>query len=134
MAGETVLIPKERYERLLKISESYANMQDSKDIETVAKPSTVQEPTSETADENEGDVFQNSYKRTGASQDKVGDDELDESESRPPQKKIKFGSVKMKMARPPGIPLDIIKTKLNNVNKKSKGMSKVKKSKTWLTW
>ena len=133
MAGETVLIPKDRYERLLKTAELYANMNKERTREDLTKKHLDASEASDNVSQSEPAKL-NSSDIDGAVLDSDKEPGV-----LPEKKKVKFESVDVKQTLPPGIPLEVVKRRVNKIKKVMKNKSNnrniaVKSSKDWIAW
>ena len=147
MAGETVLITKDKYQRLLKQSEMYNKMKthSPRTHEDVLEEAEEQESTN--PGKSASNVEDALHKFSSAKDDvtiQSKEDEARDLESEDSENEETFpSSTKKKKSSAglglPGIPVRLFKKSLNKIknSKKNKRLSKsvkVKKSKDWLSW
>lgn len=148
MAGAAILVPKDKYERLLEISELYHNMknhhEDLENAKYADKPGSATKNDYEShnnTDSENGSSSNVDYKDnahdvdSNASVHNVNDTQ---QHSEAPTKKIRFEPVEINKG-PPSIPLEIVKKRLNKLkkvgeNRRGSNHAKAKHSKDWLAW
>lgn len=141
MATETVLVPKDKYERLLKISELYTNMTGARTHEDVTRHPTVENNESVSQDLNITPLREEDHHVV--TQSAVPDlknitPPRDNKEEEDPEVNQSAESNPKKIKRaPPGIRLRVMTKSLNKLKhdlRKKRNSKPAKTSRTWLSW
>lgn len=137
MAGETVLIPKDKYERLLKLAAMYHEVSKNEVADQVTQGG---QPAAVKNNSNSETPVSHNHRTPNIRDPSMAADSDEADQDTPSGEPTELESKTTKPLRPPGLPLKDYKNHLNRLkrtaNKKSssKTASKIKKSKEWLTW
>ena len=148
MVSETVLIPKDRYERLLRKSELYDEMKKDGSNEDFTSQSETSEPVSKFAEAIKTRDDQELVKTKGnseANNEQVptsttgSNNSSEDKEVMQQRKRIKSETGEIRQNPPPGLPMNVVRQRLKKLRKDLKNKRllqapKVKNSKEWQTW